>query len=52
MNAYLAALEIPGLHFTTVSARQQEVARAVKRVAENSCLDALEAEALLTNRKR
>jgi len=52
MNTFLAALEIRGLQYGTIKKRQSEVAKAVKRVAESSCLEALEEEVILTQQKR
>jgi len=52
MTTFLAALEIPGLHHNSVRERQREVAKAVKRVAESSCLEALQEELAITSQQR
>lgn len=51
MTTFLAALEIPGLHHNSVRERQREVAKAVKRVAELSCLEALQEELAITSQQ-
>ena len=52
VNTFLAALEVPGLHYKAMRDRQKEVSKAIEYVAETSCANVLQQECTLTKLNR